>query len=115
MMFDKVIVLSEGYTIYQGPPQKVKQYFEQFGLQMGRFMNPADKLSIIASEPFSLLTKESTIINLHEKTKKLLHYNICLNDVERKKLYDKLSTQFSSIGSTREVSFLKQFKLIYKR
>ena len=97
-MFDKVIVLSEGYTIYEGPPNKVKQYFEQFGLQMGRFTNPADKLSIIASEPFSLLTRENTITNLHKKCKKLLHEHLYLSEVERSELESKLSTQFSSIG-----------------
>ena len=32
MMFDKVIILSEGYTIYTGPPTMVKPYFERFGL-----------------------------------------------------------------------------------
>ena len=28
LMFDKVIVLSEGHTIYSGPPVKVRPYFE---------------------------------------------------------------------------------------
>ena len=28
MMFDKIILLSEGYTIYTGPPTTVKPYFE---------------------------------------------------------------------------------------
>ncbi len=28
IMFDKVILLSEGYTIYTGPPSMVKPYFE---------------------------------------------------------------------------------------
>ena len=28
MMFDKVILLSEGYTVYCGPPSMVKAYFE---------------------------------------------------------------------------------------
>ena len=27
-MFDKIIVLSDGYTIYHGPPNNVKTYFE---------------------------------------------------------------------------------------
>ena len=55
MMFDRVIVLSEGYTIYNGPPQKVKEYFDKYGLVMSRYSNPADKLSIIASEPYRVL------------------------------------------------------------
>ena len=31
MMFDRVILLSEGYTVYTGPPQLVAKYFNQFG------------------------------------------------------------------------------------
>ena len=57
MMFDRVIVLSEGYTIYSGPPLHVRTYFEQFGLKMRKYSNPADKVSIIASEPKSVLTE----------------------------------------------------------
>lgn len=36
-LFDRVILLSEGYTIYNGPPSRVKEYFEQFGLTMGNY------------------------------------------------------------------------------
>ena len=55
-MFDRVMVLSEGYTIFNGPPSLVKEYFEKMGLQMSRFSNPSDKLSNIASEPIATLT-----------------------------------------------------------
>ena len=70
MLFDRVIVLSEGYTIYEGPPTKVKDYFEQFGLKMSRYSNPADKLSIIASEPLKILDNETTTIALYQSCKK---------------------------------------------
>ena len=55
-------MLSEGYIIYNGPPKYVKDYFTKFGLQMGRFSNPADKLSNIAAEPNSMLGDEMTIL-----------------------------------------------------
>jgi len=64
--FDRVILLSEGYTIYNGPPGRVKDYFEQFGLTMGRFSNPADKLSNIASEPRRTLNAITSILQLSE-------------------------------------------------
>ena len=64
LMFDRVILLSEGYTIYNGPPGQVKSYFGSFGLEMGRFSNPADKLSMIAAEPRRVLRKEVTIDEL---------------------------------------------------
>ena len=63
-MFDRVIVLSEGYTIFNGPPNLVKEYFEKMGLQMSRFSNPADKLSNIASEPRATLTQLSNTLEL---------------------------------------------------
>ena len=62
MMFDRIILLSEGYNIYCGPPNMVKSYFEQFGLKMARFANPADKLSQIAAEPRSHLDSSVTIV-----------------------------------------------------
>ena len=54
-LVDRVIVLSEGYCIYNGTPQGVKDYFSDFGLKMSRYSNPADKLSIIAAEPRKVL------------------------------------------------------------
>ena len=54
-LFDRVILLSEGYTIYNGPPEQVKPYFAIYGLQLGKNINPADKLSIIAAMPRTVL------------------------------------------------------------
>lgn len=61
MLFDRVIVLAEGYCVYNGPPSAVKEYFDQFGLSIGRFQNPADKLLILAQEPSKHL-KGTTIV-----------------------------------------------------
>ena len=65
-LFDRVIVLSEGYTIYSGPPLQVSSYFEKFGLSFSKYSNPADKLSIIASEPRSVLNSSVSIITLQQ-------------------------------------------------
>ena len=51
MMFDRVIFLSDGYTIYNGPPELAFTYMEQFGLKSLKNTNPADKMSIIAAQP----------------------------------------------------------------
>ena len=64
LKFDRVILLSEGQTIFNGPPSKVKDYFSKFGLKMSRFANPADKLSNIASEPGKVLRSDTTITEL---------------------------------------------------
>jgi len=63
-LFNRVIVLSEGYCIFNGTPQDVKNYFECLGLKMTRFSNPADKLSIIASEPRKELNNTISIKEL---------------------------------------------------
>lgn len=68
MLFDRVILLSEGYTIYNGPPLGVRAYFEKNGLQMSNYSNPADKLSIIASMPKTVLSKDTTIEGLAEQS-----------------------------------------------
>ena len=65
-MFDRVILLSEGYTIYNGPPSGVKDYFTNLGLRMGRFSNPADKMSSIAAVPQATLGSGTTILSLSE-------------------------------------------------
>ena len=47
--FDRIVLLSEGYTIFSGAPKEVTSYFQKFGLRMTKFCNPADKLIAIAS------------------------------------------------------------------
>jgi len=63
-MFDRIILLSEGYTIFNGNPKDVQDHFTRFGLQMGQFENPADKLSKIASDPQSCMNTNVTILQL---------------------------------------------------
>ena len=53
--FDRVILMSEGYTIFNGPPGEVSDYFANFGMQINRFSNPADKMLQVAGHPSSCL------------------------------------------------------------
>ena len=71
--FDRVILLSEGYTVYNDCPTKIANYFSPYGLNMSRFANPADKLIIIASAPLSLLNSQATIVQIASDTKD--HYD----------------------------------------
>jgi len=54
-LFDRVILLSDGFTIFNGPPSEVTTFFSQWGFKPPRYANPADKLSNIASMPWSEL------------------------------------------------------------
>ncbi|CAA2967144.1 ABC transporter G family member 21-like [Olea europaea var. sylvestris] len=50
MMFDKILVLSEGCPIYSGSANKVMDYFASIGYKPGfHFMNPADFLLDLAN------------------------------------------------------------------
>jgi len=49
--FDRVILLSEGFTVYNGSPGEIRSFFKPYGLVMQKFANPADKLSTIAAAP----------------------------------------------------------------
>jgi ABC-type multidrug transport system ATPase subunit len=42
--FDRVILLNEGHTIYQGPVTRVAPYCETLGLSFPKYSNPADFL-----------------------------------------------------------------------
>mmetsp|Transcript_27573 Transcript_27573/g.27259 ORF Transcript_27573/g.27259 Transcript_27573/m.27259 type:complete len:544 (-) Transcript_27573:52-1683(-) len=40
--FSKLILLCEGYTVYQGPPTDSRKYFSNLGYKCPRHVNPAD-------------------------------------------------------------------------
>jgi ABC-type multidrug transport system ATPase subunit len=68
-LFDRVMVLSDGFTIFNGPPKHVEEFFSHWGFKMPRYANPADKLSSIASEPWRDLPDRPTIIEIAEYVK----------------------------------------------
>ena len=54
--FDRVIILADGYTIYNGPPKYVVDYFSAKDIYFPLYSNPADFLLKLASVPY--LVKE---------------------------------------------------------
>ena len=48
---------------------------------MGKYSNPADKVSAIAAEPKSVLNESADIISLHISCKKNLNEHMVLSDV----------------------------------
>lgn len=44
-------MLSEGYTIYNGPPNEIKNFLSGISIQMPPFTNPADFLIRLAVNP----------------------------------------------------------------
>ena len=54
-IFDKVIVLAPGgIKVYYDTPKNVKNFFNQFGVELGKYKNPADELLKFANSPENL-------------------------------------------------------------
>lgn len=82
---------------------------------MSNYSNPADKLSIIASMPKSVLSAETTITSLATDCSTNQKGNSELNQEEKNDWERKLNTRFSWIAAQRKVSFCRQWWLLYKR
>jgi ABC-type multidrug transport system ATPase subunit len=113
--FDRVILLSEGHTVYSGPPQNIKSYFEQYGLKMSKFCNPADKLSLIASVPRKVLGPDASILQLSEENRRQNQKYMTLSQTDRYELFLNLNNRIYGIGVKRSVSGFKQIKLLVQR
>lgn len=51
MVFDRCILLSVGYTLYNGPVGNVDSYFRALGAPLPDYTNAADFLIRIATDP----------------------------------------------------------------
>ena len=49
--FDRLIMLSEGKSIYNGPVSEITNLLESFGYKLGKYENPADVMMKMAHEP----------------------------------------------------------------
>ena len=65
---------------------------------MANYSNPADKLSIIASVPRTVLMKDMTIENLAIECKKLQKENFFLSEGEKQEYEGKLNRRLSVIA-----------------
>lgn len=114
-LFDRAIFLSDGYTIYNGAPEMSAVYMQQFGLKELKHTNPADKMSIIAAEPRSILNPYVTIEELYNKCRQLLRNNLTLQIDEKSLAASTLSRRFTLIEETRKVGTLRQIALLFQR
>ena len=103
-MFDRVILMSEGYMIYSGPPDIARQYFTQFGMSLRSYCNPADKLCSIASHPRRSLNSDVTIEHLYTQCEKRLSQHCKLDKNHPIRLELKMNSRLSTICVTRTAS-----------
>lgn len=61
--FDRIILLADGYTIYNGSTKNVASWLSNFGFKQGKYQNPADTLLKLANDP-TLINKDLDIVSL---------------------------------------------------
>lgn len=55
-LFDRLIVLHDGYTVYQGPIKGLSKYFNDLGIdKIGKFTNLADYVIKLSQAPHACL------------------------------------------------------------
>ena len=82
---------------------------------MRKHSNPADKLSIIASQPRDILRQENTIIQLAQECRTRQAENLQLSKEESSKYQAELNRRFSEIAAGREVGYCRQVRLLFGR
>ena len=118
-MFDRIILMSEGHQIYNGPPRKAEKFFNQFGLVLKNNCNPADKLCSIACNPRRNLNQDITILHISEELKKQLSQSFRLDDDQSVKqklqIQDTCLDRQQEVDETRNVSSIVHFFLLLQR
>lgn len=59
LQFDRCILLAEGRTIYNGPPSKIRDYFESRGFVFKKYTNLADWMLTLAMDTKTLNANQS--------------------------------------------------------
>ena len=69
-MFDRIILLSDGFMIYSGTPKGCIEYFKKFGVIMSTYSNPADKLAQIAASCKTIISEDLEFFDLVDECNK---------------------------------------------
>jgi ABC-type multidrug transport system ATPase subunit len=51
MLFDKITLLSDGNTLYDGSPKEVFSFYNKLDLTIEKYVNPSDELLKLANNP----------------------------------------------------------------
>jgi hypothetical protein len=82
---------------------------------MPKYANPADKLSVIASEPRKLLNKNVTITEIADLVRVQQLKNIEVTTIEEDRLNEELLSLFTEVAERKKVNFCKEFYLVFHR
>jgi hypothetical protein len=102
--FDRVILLADGYTIFNGPSADAKAFLENLGMQLNKYTNPSDQLLKLANAPHLIqpgLTIPALAAKLEPRAPLLLQSDL---------------TNFSQVAKSRKSSsFCRQFYHLWVR
>jgi len=100
---DRVIVLVDGFQIYQGGVPEIFPYLGSMGIKVGRFMNPADFIIKTVQAP-NMVRPGLTVNELITNYEDVLKPKIVENMETIVKHYDGIEARFSKIARDRQVS-----------
>jgi ABC-type multidrug transport system ATPase subunit len=100
---DRIIVLHDGYVVYQGPTNEILPYLGSMGIKVGKYVNPAD--FIIKTVQAPLIVRAGLTVNeLTQNYEDVLKPRTTETMDTISKYYDGIEAAFSKIARTRQVS-----------
>jgi ABC-type multidrug transport system ATPase subunit len=86
-LFDKLILLSAGQTMYNGPVDQVGQYFSQQGRPMPKYINPAEFVLELVNTDFASDQEEAEqrLLSIHEEWEKSENANLLRTELASEK------------------------------
>ena len=121
--FDKIICLSKGKILYDGPPQNISGYFAQLGYPIPNLINPADYLMKIFNEDDIKIKAFEEGKDISKEEQELV-FNERINFFSKKHELNKIVTdkmtcsdeEYNNLSlKVRKVSTIKQFWIIFSR
>jgi hypothetical protein len=103
MIFDRAMILHQGYMIYQGPVREILPYLGGMGIKVGRFMNPADFIIKTVQAP-EQVRAGLTILEMKENYDNMLKPKVIDQMDTIVRHYDGIEARFSKIARERMVS-----------
>ncbi|KAF5940248.1 hypothetical protein HYC85_021415 [Camellia sinensis] len=114
-MFDKVVVLSDGYPIYSGSAGRVMEYFGSIGFVPGfNFVNPADFLLDLANG-VTPDAKQDDQQEFHGRADHLKNLYPALKDEIRRSCGTPVRSSRSSTENQWTTGWWMQFKVLLRR
>ncbi|CDW71880.1 abc transporter family protein [Stylonychia lemnae] len=107
-LFNRILALSDGYTVFNGQASEIQQYFQNIGVKFPKFTNPADFLIRLAIDP-SLIRKDLSAESLQNQA--VNSYSI----PDKYQHQTGLNRRFSVIGIDRKITFQQQLSYLLIR